>query len=255
MNSNLVALQTITLKECKRVLRIWMQTILPPGITITLYFLIFGSFLGKHIGTLNGVSYIDFITPGFIMMAAMTNTYSNISSSFFVRKLDRSIEDMLVAPVHHSTILWGYILGGVFRGLLIIIFVTLIAACFNTISIKHPFILLFTLFFSLFPLAIAGFINGMLAKKFDDVSLVPTFIITPLTYLGGVFYPINQLSPFWHHISLFNPIVYMVNLFRYSMLGSSDIHVGVCITVLLVLTITLHFLAYGLLKAGVGVKK
>lgn len=255
MNSDLVALQTITVKECKRVLRIWMQTILPPGITITLYFLIFGSFLGKHIGSLHGVPYIDFITPGFIMMAALTNTYSNVSSSFFIRKLDRSIEDLLVAPVSQLTILWGYLFGGLFRGVLIVLFVAVIAAFFNTVSIKHPLIFLLALFFSLTPLALAGFINGMIARKFDDVSLVPTFIITPLTYLGSVFYPITALTPFWHGVSLFNPIVYMVNLFRYSMLGFSEINIGSCIVILIILTIALHTLAYSFLKAGVGIKK
>ncbi|OGT30392.1 MAG: ABC transporter permease [Gammaproteobacteria bacterium RIFCSPHIGHO2_12_FULL_35_23] len=251
----LIALKTLAFKECYRILRIWTQTIVPPVITMILYFLIFGQFLGNHIGMIEGVTYTSFITPGFIMMSTITNTYANVSGSLFMNKFQRSIEDLLIAPVPPTVILWGYILGGLFRGLLIALIVTLVACFFTKLQFTHYLILICTIFLTLIALSCAGFINGMIARKFDDIALVPTFILVPLTYLGGVFYPINNLAPLYYHISLFNPIIYMVNLFRYGMLGITDVNINFALSILLVITIALYLLAYWMFKQGIGVKR
>jgi ABC-2 type transport system permease protein len=254
-NIQLSAFKTISTKECRRILRIWTQTVLPPAITMTLYFLIFGRFLGSHIGKINGIDYIAFITPGFIMMSSLTNSYSNVSGSLFINKFQRSLEDMLVAPISNFVLMAGFMAGGVFRAILIAILVTVIACFFTDLNFAHWGLLIIAFLLSVIPLCAAGFINGLIARKFDDVALIPTFILTPLTYLGGVFYPIQSLPPFWHTVSLFNPIVYMINLFRYGMLGSSDVSVGLSFAVLIGLNVVLCGLAYYLLARGTGIKK
>lgn len=220
-----IAFLTIVRKEVRRFLRIWMQTLLPPAITMTLYFVIFGTLIGSRIGEMGGFSYIQFVVPGLVMMAVVTNSYSNVVSSFFGAKFQRFIEEILVSPMSNSIILWGYILGGVSRGLLVGLIVTLLSLFFTELHIHNIWIMiaivtLTSVFFSL-----AGFVNAVFANNFDDVSIVPVFVLTPLTYLGGVFYSIDMLSDFWAGVSKLNPMLYIVNAFRYGILGVSDVNV------------------------------
>ncbi|MCW8998043.1 MAG: ABC transporter permease, partial [Kangiellaceae bacterium] len=218
---SLTALQSIFIKEVTRYFRIWVQTLLPPAITMSLYFVIFGQLIGSRVGQMDGVSYMEYITPGIIMMSVITNSYSNVVSSFFSAKFQRSIEEMLVAPVPTLYILLGYVLGGVSRGLLTGIIVTIVASQFVDIQVYSWGILFFVVFLTSMMFATGGLVNAIFAKKFDDISIVPTFILTPLTYLGGVFYSIQLLPEFWQNVSMANPILYMVNAFRFGFLGFS----------------------------------
>ena len=223
---NLVAVKTIIRKEMSRVLRIWVQTIVPPAITMTLYFIIFGNLIGRRIGVMDGFDYMQFIAPGLIMMSVITNSYGNVVSSFFGAKFGKHVEEMLVAPMSYATIIIGHVAGGVLRGLLVGALVTVIALFFTKLKVAHPFITISIVLLSSIVFSLAGFINAVFAKKFDDISIVPTFVLTPLTYLGGVFYSISMLPEFWQNVSRPIPILYMVNAFRYGILGTSDIGIG-----------------------------
>ena len=249
-----VALQTIVTKEVLRFLRIWLQTLLPPAITTTLYFIIFGKLIGDRIGEMEGYSYIDFIVPGLILMSVIQNSYSNVVSSFFSTKLQHYIEELLISPVPNWVILSGYTIGGVARGTLVGILVTVISLFFTDLQI-HSYgltLLVFVLTSVLFSLA--GFINAVYATTFDDISIVPTFVLTPLTYLGGVFYSINLLPGFWQTVSLGNPVLYMVNAFRFGILGVSDIDIGVALAIILGFIVVLTGYSLSLLARGVGIK-
>jgi ABC-2 type transport system permease protein len=249
-----VAYCTIVAKEVGRFLRIWMQTILPPAVSMTLYFIIFGNLIGPRIGQMSGFSYMDFIAPGIIMMAIINNAYANVVSSFFGAKLQRHIEEMLVAPIPNWVLLAGYITGGAARGLLVGLVVTVIAMFFTRLSVHHlPLVCLVVILTSIL-FSLGGFINAVHAKKFDDVSIIPTFVLTPLIYLGGVFYSINLLPEFWQHVSRFNPILYMVNAFRYGLLGVSDIDVGTALAVTTAFIVGLAAYAMVLLERGTGIK-
>lgn len=248
------ALKTIWIKECTRFLRIWVQTLVPPAITMTLYFIIFGSLIGKRIGTMDGFTYMEFIVPGLIMMSIITNSYSNVSSSFFSAKFQRNIEELLVSPVPTWVILLGFIGGGVARASLIGIIVTAVSMLFVDVNIHSFAAIVTTLLLTSTLFATAGLINGVYAKTFDDISVVPTFILTPLTYLGGVFYSLSLLPEFWQLVSSFNPIVYMVNGFRYGFLGASDIGIGTALTLLVVFNAIAFFVAYRLVDKGVGIR-
>lgn len=250
-----IALQTILTKEIRRFTRIWVQTLLPPAITMSLYFVIFGNIVGSRIGQMGGFDYMQYIVPGLIMMSVITNSYSNVVSSFYSAKFQRSIEELLVSPVPHHIILTGYVLGGVARGLLVGLIVTILSLFFTHLSVHHLFIIIYSVFITATLFSIGGFINAVFAKSFDDISIVPTFILTPLTYLGGVFYSIENLSPFFQNVSLFNPIVYMVNTFRYGILGVSDVNVTYSLMMITVLTIGLYFYALRLLSSGRGMKE
>ena len=249
-----IALRAILDKEVTRILRIWQQTLLPSAITMTLYFLIFGAFIGSRIDSMGGVSYIQFIVPGLIMMAVITNAYSNVSSSFFGIKFQRSVEELLVSPTPGYIIILGYVLGGMFRGLLVGMIVLLISLFFTKISLYSLAIVLVFIFLTSLVFSLGGFLNGMYAKKFDDVAVVPTFVLTPLTYLGGVFYSISLLPDLWKTISLFNPIIYMVNGFRYGFLGISDINVWIGFIILVTLAVALFWLSVYAMKKGIGLK-
>lgn len=250
----LVALKTIFSKEVNRVLRIWIQTLVPPTITITLYFVIFGTFIGSRVGEVNGVDYMQFIVPGLIMMAVINNSYSNVVSSFFGAKFQKSVEELLVSSTSPLTIILGYVSGGMFRGLFVGFLVTLISLFFTTLTITNIFILLSSVLLTSFMFSLAGFVNSMFAKKFDDVMIIPTFVLTPLIYLGGVFFSLTQLSSAWQFIAQFNPILYMINLFRYGFLGQSDISVFVAYSILVIANITLFTIAYKLLDKGYGIR-
>lgn len=250
MNSQLVAFNTLLFKEIKRIVRIWPQTLLPPVITMTLYFVIFGQMIGSRIGEMGGVSYMQFIVPGLIMMSVITNSYSNVVSSFFSTKFHGSIDEMLVSPISKHAILLGYVGGGVFRGLAIALIVSIVALFFTQLTISHFPIMLITIIGTSVLFSLGGFVNAVFAHSFDDISIVPSFILTPLTYLGGIFYSLENLSSFWQNLSLLNPIVYMVNAFRYGILGHSDVNVGYSLLAILVFCVLFYGVAYKILKDG-----
>ena len=252
---NLVAAKTIIRKEMVRVLRIWVQTIVPPAITMTLYFIIFGNLIGRRIGTMDGFDYMQYIAPGLIMMSVITNSYGNVVSSFFGAKFSRHIEEMLVSPMSNATIILGHVAGGVLRGLLVGALVTIVALFFTKLEVRHPLVMISIVLLSSIVFALAGFINAVFAKKFDDISIVPTFVLTPLTYLGGVFYSISLLPEFWQTVSLANPILYMVNAFRFGILGTSDIGIGTAYAILITFVIVLFTACYQLMHRGVGIRE
>lgn len=250
VNEQWIAFMTILLKEIKRFTRIWVQTLLPPAITMILYFVIFGKLIGSRIGEMSGFSYIDFVAPGLIMMAVITNSYANVSSSFFSAKFQRSVEEILVSPTPNYIILLGFVMGGVARGMAVGLIVTLMSLCFTRLQVEHIFVTVFIVLMTSVLFSLAGFINAIYANTFDDVSIVPTFVLTPLTYFGGVFYSINLLPEIWQQISYFNPILHMVNAFRYGMLGISDVHIGAAFAGLTLCVILLFTVALYLLKTG-----
>lgn len=261
LRANLIGLQTIVIKEVTRLLRIWPQTIVPPVITTTLYYIIFGKVIGSRVGEMGGVSYMEFIVPGLVMMSVINNSYSNVVSSFFSSKFQRNVEEMLISPMHNSVILLGFMAGGIVRAMMIGTIVLLVSMFFvETISI-YSIPVTFTvalLTASLF--SIGGFINALLARKFDDVAIIPTFVLTPLIYLGGVFYAIALLPEPWQTISRFNPIVYMVSAFRYGILKDQlnpaviDINIGVAFGIIVVFIIALFSLALWMLNRGTGLR-
>ena len=245
-----IAFTTILRKEIKRFTRIWVQTLLPPVITMALYFVIFGKLIGSRIGDMGGFSYIQFVAPGLIMMAVLTNAYSNVVSSFFSAKFQRSVEEVLVSPTPNYVILLGYTMGGVARGLCVGFLVTVMSLIFTDLHIHSWFITFAIVLLTSMLFSLAGFINAVYANTFDDVSIVPTFILTPLTYLGGVFYSISLLPEIWQHVSRLNPILHMVNAFRYGILGISDINImnamlGLIIGVVILFAVSLHLLKTG----------
>ncbi|CAM0553490.1 Inner membrane transport permease YadH [Vreelandella titanicae] len=250
----LIALWTLVLKEIKRFTRIWPQTLLPPSITMAMYFIIFGNLIGSRIGDMYGFSYMDFIVPGLIMMSVITNSYSNVASSFFSNKFQRSIEEMMVSPMPNWVILAGFILGGMARGLGVGLIVTIVSLFFTRLTMEHPLLTVLVVVLTSALFSIGGFINALLANKFDDISIVPTFILTPLTYLGGVFYSISMLPDFWQGVSMLNPILYMVNVFRYGFLGVSDIPVGWALAAIFAFIIVLFSIALAMLERGKGIR-
>ena len=252
--TNLVALGTIVHKEIGRFLRIWLQTIVPPAITMALYFVVFGRLIGPRVGAMSGFSYPQYIAPGLIMMAVITNAYANVVSSFFSAKFQRHIEEMLVAPVPDGILLAGYVIGGIARGLAVGVVVTLVALFFTDLTLHSAVLTLAIVLLTATLFSIAGLINGIYARNFDDVSVIPTFVLTPLTYLGGVFYSIDMLPAFWRGLSRLNPVLYMVNAFRYGILGVADIGITTALLVLLVLIAALTLFALALLRRGTGLR-
>ncbi|MGV8942826.1 ABC transporter permease [Thermomonas sp.] len=251
---NLVALGTVTRREVMRILRIWTQTLIPPAITMTLYFMIFGGLIGSRVGKMDGISYMDFIVPGLVMMSVIQNSYGNISSSFFGAKFGRHIEELLVSPMPNWVILGGYVAGAVLRGVMVGAIVLIIAMFFTKVHIPHPLVTLTSVLLGAVIFSLAGFINAVFAKKFDDVAIVPTFILTPLTYLGGVFYSIKLLPDWAQAATHLNPIFYMVNAFRYGLLGISDVPLWVAYALMLGFIAVLGWLSLWLLKRGTGMR-
>ncbi len=249
-----VAFATIATKEIHRFSRIWVQTILPPAITMGLYFVIFGSLIGPRIGQMGGFTYMQFIAPGIIMMAIITNSYSNVVTSFFGAKFQRHIEEILIAPVPNVLIVLGWVCGGVCRGVIVGALVTVIALFFTDLQINSWFVTVAVVVLTSALFSLGGLINAIFAKKFDDISIVPTFVLTPLTYLGGVFYSIELLPEIWRQISLFNPVLYMVNAFRYGILGVSDIEIIPAFAIIIAFIIGLGSLSVILLQKGVGIR-
>ncbi len=250
-----VPFMTIVIREIRRFTRIWPQTLLPPAITMALYFVIFGNLIGSRIGEMDGFDYMSFIVPGLIMMSVITNAYANVVSSFFSMKFQRSIEELLVSPVPNWVILTGYVSGGVARGLAVGLIVTVISMFFTQLQIHNYFVVITIVTLTAILFALGGFINAIYANKFDDVSIVPTFVLTPLIYLGGVFYSIQLLPAFWQSVSMANPILYMVNAFRFGVLGVSDIDILYSYGMILFFITVLFVFALHLLNRGVGVRQ
>lgn len=249
-----VAFVTLLVKEIKRIMRIWPQTLLPPAITMSLYFIIFGQMIGSRVGEMGGVPYMQFIVPGLIMMSVITNSYSNVVSSFFGTKFQGSVEEMLVSPISKHTILFGFMAGGLFRGLAVGAIVTILALFFTKLTLIHTFVTIFTVIITSMLFSLAGMINAIFARSFDDISIIPSFILTPLTYLGGVFYSLDSLSPFWQKVSMLNPIVYMVNSFRFGILGHSDVNVWYSLIAIAIFCALFYMVAYRLLTDGSRVR-
>ena len=250
-----IAYLTITRKEIMRFSRIWVQTIIPPVVMVALYFIIFGNLIGQRIGDMDGMDYVDFIMPGLVMMSIITNSYANVVSSFYGAKYSRHIEEMQIAPVPSLVILLGFVSGGIARGLSVGIAVTLVSLLFTDFSIHSPLVVLTVALLTSCLFAMAGLINGIFANSFDDISIVPTFVLTPLTYLGGIFYSIRLLPEFWQQASLGNPILYMVNSFRYGFRGASDIELGTALAVILVFIALLFAICLTLLERGIGIRQ
>jgi ABC-2 type transport system permease protein len=251
---NYIAFKTILTKEITRFLRIWMQTILPSAITTALYFVIFGHVVGSQIRPIDGFTYMQYIAPGLIMMAVITNAYANVVGSFYGARFQRSIEEMLVSPAPNYLILLGFVAGGVVRGLLVGLIVTILALFFTELRVTYLFTTIAIVFLTATLFSLAGFLNGLFARSFDDIAIVPTFILTPLTYLGGVFYSVNLLPDFWRMLSFGNPILYMVNTFRYGILGISDINTTSAFLLIISLVVILFAVNLRLLNKGVGIR-
>lgn len=249
-----IGFYTILLKEILRFSRIWVQTILPSVITTTLYFLIFGRLIGERIGPMDGLAYLDFIVPGLVLMSVITNAYANVVSSFYSSKFSRYIEELLVAPIPNWVILAGYVAGGVARGLVVGVAVMLVAMVFTEIRIHSLVVTVCVLVMTAVLFSLGGFINAIFANSFDDISIVPTFVLTPLTYLGGVFYSIDLLPQLWQGLSLLNPILYMINAFRYGLQGVSDISIGIAFGIVTAFILALTVFSLRLLRRGVGIK-
>lgn len=251
---NFIAVYTIARKEVVRFLRIWPQTLFPPIITQSLYFLIFGKFIGSQIDAINEVSYMGFIVPGLVMMSVINNSFVNVAGSFFSSKFQHSIEELLVSPVPNWVIIVGYTVGGMLRGILVGILVFFVSVFFVAPEVRHPILVSTFVLITSIVFAMGGLMNGILAKKFDDVSIVPTFVLTPMVYLGGVFYSIENLNQPWQVLSKFNPVLYMVNGFRYGFYGVSDVSVSMSLIILVIFMLSLGYLNNRLLKTGRGLK-
>ncbi|MCG3170022.1 MAG: Inner membrane transport permease YadH [Pseudomonadales bacterium] len=245
-----MAFATILVKEVRRFFRIWPQTLVPPAITVALYYVIFGSLIGSRIGPMGGFDYMQFVVPGLIMMAVITNSYANVVSSFFGAKFQHSIEELLVSPTPEWIILLGYTMGGVARGVCVGVIVTLLSLAFTSLEVVHPWLTVLVVFATSVLFSMAGLVNAVYANSFDDISIVPTFVLTPLTYLGGVFYSIELLPPFWRALSQANPILHMVNAFRHGVLGVSDVDVGFALAMIALFIVALWCFSLHLLKSG-----
>ncbi len=249
------AFYTILYREIRRFMRIWIQTLVPPAITIVLYFVIFGSLIGSRIGQMDGFSYMQFVVPGLIMMAVMTNSYSNVVSSFFGAKFQHSVEELLVSPVPNYIILLGFTLGGVARGLMVGLSVTLLSLFFTELHIYNLPVMVAIVLLTAMLFSLMGFINAVYAESFDDISIIPTFVLTPLIYLGGVFYSISLLPEFWAGVSKANPVLYMVNAFRYGVLGISDINISWAFTMIIFFVVVAFLFSLHLLNSGKGLRQ
>ncbi len=249
-----IAFRTLVIKEIFRFIRIWPQTLLPPAITTALYFLIFGKLIGDRIGTISGAGYMDYIVPGIVLMSVISHSYANVVSSFYSTKFQRKIEELLVAPIPNWVILSGYVSGGIIRGLLVGVVVTLISLLFTAIKVHHIGITLSIAVLTATVFSLAGFINAILAESFDDISIIPNFVLTPLSYLGGVFYSVDMLPGIWQTISMGNPILYMINAFRYGLIGVTDIDIQMTFMITGGFIVTLTLFSLYLLHKGIGIK-
>ena len=249
-----IAFRTIVTKEVMRFVRIWVQTVLPAMITMGLYFVIFGHLIGSQLAPIQGYTYIEYIVPGIILMAIINNSYANVVSSFFSAKFQRHIEEMLISPMPNYLILLGFVGGGMMRGLVVGVAVTAVASVFANLHVHNPAVIVLVAILTSVLFSLGGMINAMYAKTFDDISIIPTFVLTPLTYLGGIFYSVDMLPDFWHSVSLVNPILYMINAMRYGMLGVSDIDVRLALLIVVGFVVALYLFALYLLRKGTGIR-
>jgi ABC-2 type transport system permease protein len=246
---------TILRREWGRIIRIWGQTIVPPAVTATLYFIIFGSLIGRRIGAMDGFDYIQFIAPGLIMMSVITNSFGNVVSSFFGAKFGKHVEELLVAPLPNWLIVCGYVSGGVIRGLIVGLVVTAVALFFTSLPVAHPLVVIGSVVLTSIVFSLGGFFNAIFAKNFEQISWFPTFVLTPLTYLGGVFYSVSLLPGWAEKLSHLNPILYMVNAFRYGFLGSADVHVGLAFVITLAAAVVMFAVVVTLMNRGTGIRE
>lgn len=250
-----VGFSTIVIREFNRIVRIWGQTVVPPAVTATLYFVIFGSLIGKRVGLVGGYGYMQFIAPGLIMMTVITNSYGNVVSSFFGAKFGKHLEELLVSPLPNWLILLGYVAGGMLRGLLVGSVVTVVALFFTRLAVQHIWTVLSAVLLTSTVFSLGGFMNALFAKNFDHITWFPTFVLTPLTYLGGVFYSITMLPPWAQIVSHVNPILYMVSAFRYGFLGSTDVDLGLAYVIMIGSAAFMFTLAVVLLNRGSGIRE
>lgn len=245
---------TMLRNDFVRIIRIWSQTLLPPVVTTSLYFVVFGAFIGSQIAPIDGFSYMQFIVPGLIMMSVITSSYMNTVSTFYFAKWTKTLDEILVSPMPDWLVILGFVSGGVLRGLLVGILVAIVALFFTHLTVFNLAALILAVVLTSVLFSIGGLINGVFAKGFDGISIVPTFVLTPLTYLGGIFYSVEMLPEFWQKVSLFNPILYMVNAFRWGFLGISDIPLVTCFAVLAGITVVLLGVTAYLFRNGIGLK-
>ena len=254
LNIQVTAYKTIVRKEVLRFSRIWKQTLIPPVITNILYFIIFGNLIGERIGKIETFSYTDFIFPGLLLMSVITHSYTNTVSSLYISKYHRYIEELLVSPINNYTILIGFITGGVIRGLSVGVVVILAAQFFVTFTVHNIILMLAVIFLSSTLFSMCGFLNGIFANDWDDINVIPTFIMTPLTYLGGIFFSISMLPGIWQEIALVNPILYLINALRFSMLGITDVSILLSLLIILLFNIVLALLCLHFLRTGKGLR-
>lgn len=252
---NYVAFATLVRKEIVRFMRIWAQTILPSAVTMSLYFVIFGNLIGSRIGKIEGYSYMEYIVPGIMLMSIIVNAYANVVSSFFGAKFQRHVEEMLISSMPNYLILMGFVVGGVVRGLSVGVVVTIVATYFTEFNVYNGFVCVAVVVLTATLFSLVGFVNAIFAQTFDDISIIPTFVLTPLIYLGGVFYSVEMLPEFWQQISLFNPVLYMVNAFRYGLLGISDVNVITALGMTALFVVALFIYSIYLLNKGTGLKQ
>ena len=250
-----IGLQTIVRREYGRIIRIWGQTLVPPAVTATLYFVIFGSLIGRRIGPMGGYDYMQYIAPGLIMMAVISNSYGNVVSSFFGAKFGKHIEELLVAPLPNWLIVLGYVSGGVMRGLLVGVVVTLVTLFFTRVPVAHPILIIGSVLLTSIVFALGGFFNAIFAKNFDQISWFPTFVLTPLIYLGGVFYSVSLLPAWAERLSYVNPILYMVNAFRHGFLGTSDVDPGIAFLIMSAFAVVMFTIVVLLMNRGTGIRE
>lgn len=248
------AFRTILVKEILRFMRIWVQTVVPAAITTALYFIIFGELIGSQISAIDGYSYMEYIVPGIILMSVINNSYANVVSSFYGAKFQRHVEEMLVSPMPNYLIVIGFVAGGVARGLMVGTVVTMISMLFTDFQVHNALVALSVVLLTAILFALGGFINAIYANSFDDISIIPTFVLTPLTYLGGIFYSVEMLPSFWQEVSLINPILYMINAFRFGLLGVSDITMTTAFSIIILFTASLYLFCLYLLRKGVGIR-
>jgi len=249
-----IAFKAIMVKEFLRFIRIWIQTVLPPAVMTLLYFVIMGKVIGSRLDPVHGVAYIDYIAPGLILMSVINNSYGNVVSSFFSAKFQRHIEEMLVSPMPNYLIVLGFVAGGLARGVVVGLVTMVVASFFTDLHITHGFVVMLVVVLTSILFSLGGLINAVYAKTFDDIAIIPTFVLTPLTYLGGIFYSVEVLSEFWQQVSLANPVLYMINDMRYGMLGVSDIGIRLALTIIISFVVGLYVLAVNLLQRGVGTR-
>lgn len=254
LSQQYAAFRTILVKEILRFMRIWVQTVVPAAITTALYFIIFGELIGSQISAIEGFSYMEYIVPGIILMSVINNSYANVVSSFYGAKFQRHVEEMLVSPMPNYLIVIGFVAGGVARGLIVGSVVTVISMFFIDFQVHNAGVAISVVLLTAILFSLGGFINAIYANSFDDISIIPTFVLTPLTYLGGIFYSIEMLPGFWQEVSLVNPILYMINAFRFGLLGVSDITMTTAFSIIILFTTALYVFCLYLLRKGIGIR-